>query len=178
MSFSPCLVALQYSAASCQAPVKRTEAVCFRRPSVSSRLWGWRLIQVMGDAEEQSALQEWEMAATAVLEELTEMNRLLVWVKVLFLTCTKGIRLLIKPVWRFLSARVLLCCFFLNKRNRTAKPVRLKLLCVYESSRGPVKMQTLIQEVCGGHPRFCLSNKLLGVADADGPGTILRAARS
>ena len=29
-----------------------------------------------------------------------------------------------------------------------------------------------------GHPRFCLSNKLLGVADAAGPGTILWVARS
>lgn len=52
VSFCPYLLTLQCSTASCQALVKRTEAVCFRWPSVSSRPWGWRLIQVMGDSGE------------------------------------------------------------------------------------------------------------------------------
>ena len=111
------------------------------------------------------------------LPRYTELNQLLVWVKVLFQTCTKGIRLLIKPVWRFLSARVfsffcLFVCLFFNKRNRIAKPVCLKLLCVYESSRAPVKMQTLIQEVWGGDTQdsaFLTSSWVLLMVLVQGP---------
>lgn len=47
-----------------------------------------------------------------------------------------------------------------------------QLLCVYESSRGPENADPHSKRSEGDTKVYCLSNKLLGVADADGPGTM------
>lgn len=88
------------------------------------------------------------MSATDVLKEFSEMKRLLACVKVLFQTCSKGSRLLIEPVQRFLSGELfcLVVVIVFNRGKRTARLMHLGLQCVYESPGG-VKMQILLQEV-------------------------------
>jgi len=57
-------------------------------------------------------------SVAAVLKEPSEMNWQLVYVQVFFQIWSKGIRLLIKPIQRFLSRKNILERIFFNRRER------------------------------------------------------------